>query len=116
MVNRAKRRLDSLYLTKAAGAIMVLAAFCFCVIRSASFLDMYTAYRAETFIRIAQAKSRTTQGRLSGAPYAEINTMGPVPDELGRAQLLVFNLSASARKDYLQSLIDAGSRQWQRSA
>jgi CHAT domain-containing protein len=100
----------------AVGISVVLTAIVFFCLRLSYFQNAYALYRAERFIRSSQSSVRTTLGRTSGAPYAKFSSEGSPANDLGRAELLILNLPHSERRDYLQSLVDLGTREWQLAA
>src|ERR1051326_5645035 len=96
---------------QAVGIAAILTALVASVTYRADIQNGYSLYRAQRFIRTAQGQTRTTLGRISGAPYAPFDNAGkPALDDLSRAQLLLLRLPNSAEAEYLQSLIYIGSR------
>ncbi len=108
----SSRRAD---ISKAAGIAVILAAFGLLLVRPSLLTEAYLSYRTDQLIRSAQSQSRSTHGRLFNAPYAPISATALVPDDLGRAQLYALRLPNSPVRDYLQSRIDIGNRNWKRA-
>src|SRR5215831_3586734 len=93
------------------GAIGVFAFLIALALAATHWTDIknaYTLYRAERLITESQSSSRTTIGRLSGAPYAPFTSDKPAPESLGRAQVLLLRVPDSVRAKYFQSLVDIG--------
>src|ERR1051326_8600459 len=111
-----KPRIEFATLLKAAGTMAGLAVLTFLAFKPDVFGDSYATYRAERLIRSAEAQSRTTEGRLANAPYSRLTPNAALPDDLGRAQLVLLRLGNSPRTEYLQSLIDIGTKNWSRAA
>src|SRR5437879_2554703 len=101
---------------RAIGTTTILIALTLAVFRWKELKIAFTLYRAESLIRAAEAKARTTTGRLSGEPYASLDLAKTTPEDLGRAQILLLNLPTTPRTEYLQSLIDVGTRNWSQAA
>jgi CHAT domain-containing protein len=100
---------------KAAGLLLILAALSLCLGRWDVLRRAYYYHRVEKQIRLSQAHNRATRGRLSNAPYALLNPQNPLPDELGRAQLLALTLPDSTRTRYLEGLVAIGLKDWNRA-
>lgn len=102
----------ALRIAKAAGVISTLAALVFLLLYPQVFGSAYSFYKTRKLIRSAQAQARSTQGRLTSAPYSAQSVRRAVPEDYGRAQLIVLGMTPSPQRDYLQSLIDIGNGNW----
>src|SRR5215471_4475553 len=92
----------------AIGACIILIALLLLAGQPGKIKAAYTVYRAENLIRSSQRSRRTTIGRLTEAPFAQLNPDVAVPEDLGMAQILLLKLPSSPKVTYLQSLIDIG--------
>src|SRR5689334_13619382 len=112
MGDRRGRTLDLSSIARAAGAVIVLTALFVILLRYRNISEEYSLYRVERLIRASQSQGRNTLGRLSSAPYAPLNPERRAGDDLGQAQVLLLALPDSERNEYLQSLINIGTKNW----
>jgi hypothetical protein len=113
-VRQARFRKSSL--VKAAGILIILAAFTISVAHSDYIGLKFAHYKIERLIRNAESGARTTLGRLSNAPYAALTTGRLDADTLGKAQLALLAVPDSIESKFLQTHIDIGTHDWQKAA
>src|SRR5262249_13324391 len=90
----------------AIGAGAILIALLLLVAKRGEIKADYALYRAENLIRFSQRSNRTTIGRLTRAPFAQLRSDITIPEDLGMAQIMLLNLPSSPKGTYLQALID----------
>src|SRR5262245_15789034 len=101
---------------KAAGMLAVLAALTVVIARSDYISQKFVHYKIERLIRSGQARTRTTLGRLSNAPYAPFKPGQMDAGTLGKAQLTLLTVPDSSESKLLQSHVDIATQNWPKAS